>query len=302
VVAEHKDTASWNLRQFYWGWRLFRESRRFNAVVTGWEPSAIVFAILQALLRRRRKCHVVLYTKWRVPCSRAVRWLRRREYLFASRLLDRFVTLSCRQADMHAQTWGVPREKFAVLPYHPTVDPTGIIVSDGDYVFAGGDDEKDYRTFLEAVDGLPCKVVIAALHRHHFEGLKIPGNVEILTATPKQFFDLMAGARIVVVPLLDGAVRGGEQTFLNAMLLGKPVIVLSSCGADEYIVNGESGVVLRPGDAGGLHGALTRMLEDAVLRQNFAVRAKATVCAFTPRAYCEALLRLIDECVREGAQ
>jgi glycosyltransferase involved in cell wall biosynthesis len=59
----------------------------------------------------------------------------------------------------------------------------------------------------------------------------------------------MAGARLVVLPLKGGLLHsGGQQTYLNAMALGKPVIVADDCGADEYIMHNVTGIVLVPGD------------------------------------------------------
>ena len=302
VVARGDDGGSWRLRDVYWAWRLFRESAGFDAVITGWDHPSLLFAFFQGLLRPRRKCHVVIYTKWRVPPSRLKRWLRLCQYRLVSSVVDRFVPLSHRQAEMHAHTWHIPREKFSVLPYHITMDNSDVAVCEGDYIFAGGDDEKDYPTLLKAVAGLPYRVIIAAVHRYHFEGLRIPETVEILTASREQYFQLMARARVVVVPLLNGAVRGGEQTFLNAMLLGKPVIVLSECGADEYITNGESGIVLHCGDSTGLREAVLRVYEDDAFRQKLARHAQATAAEFTPKRYSDGLLEIVADCLRKGPQ
>ena len=94
---------------------------------------------------------------------------------------------------------------------------------------------------------LLCRVVIAPLVCDHFRGLQIPENVEIRTASETEFFELMARVGGVVVPMRGGLLHsGGQQTFLNAMNMGKPVSVRHDW-ADDYIKHGVTGILSRPG-------------------------------------------------------
>jgi hypothetical protein len=100
----------------------------------------------------------------------------------------------------------VPRDKFVFVPYHATILPSDKpSASAQDYIFAGGDSNRDYGTLIEAVRGLRVKVIIAALHRHHFDGIENPSNVKIVTVSPREFARLMAESRFVVVPMRSGA-------------------------------------------------------------------------------------------------
>ena len=50
------------------------------------------------------------------------------------------------------------------------------------------------------------------------------------------FRNLRTGSRLVVVPMEAGHFHvGGEQTYLNAMAMGKPVIVTDDRGAHQTI-------------------------------------------------------------------
>ena len=288
----------WYWGDLYWAWKLFSESRRFDAVVTGWEHSALLFAVLQLCFRRRRKCHFILYTNWRTPQSSFLRRLQMVKYQTLSRAVTGFVTLSRRQRELHAQAWSIPQKQFVVLPYHITASPHDVNATVGDYVFAGGDTERDYHTLIEAVKGLRAKTVIAARSRYHFDGIEVPENVEILTTDSAAFFQLMAGARVVVVPLKRGLFRGGEQTFLNAMAMGKPVVVLSDCGADEYIHHSETGIVLESGDAAGLRSALRTLIEDDVLAMQMGQKAAKAAKEFSARRFCDGLFDKVADCAR----
>jgi glycosyltransferase involved in cell wall biosynthesis len=75
----------------------------------------------------------------------------------------------------------------------------------------------------------------------------------------------MAGSLMVVVPLKGGLLHsGGQQTYLNAMRMGKPVIVCSPAAGD-YIEHWKTGVVLSTGDVNALRDAIVRLMNDSGL-------------------------------------
>ena len=71
----------------------------------------------------------------------------------------------------------------------------------------------------------------------------------------------MAGASLVVFPLKMDALRtSGQQSYLNAMALGKAVIVTDTFDAPFYIEDGQTGRLTPSGDAGALRQAITGLL------------------------------------------
>jgi glycosyltransferase involved in cell wall biosynthesis len=289
-------------RSLYWGWKLFRASRHFDAVVTGFERPWWVYAALQRF-RRRRVPHVVVYVSFVLPRHRLRRALKRFYYRWllyplVLKQVDRIVVFSRYQTDLYATMLGARKGQFVHVPYHTTLYDTRYVSSEGDYVFAGGDFTRDYASLIEAARGLPYRVMIAARFRHYFEGLDVPRNVEILTTTRQGFIDLMAGARVVVVPLRGGLLHsGGQQTYLNAMLMGKPVIVADDCGADEYVTHDRSGMLLAPGDASSLRVAIRTLMEDRDRARGLGREARLAAQAHSPERFIQSALGVVADCV-----
>jgi glycosyltransferase involved in cell wall biosynthesis len=78
---------------------------------------------------------------------------------------------------------------------------------------------------------------------------------------PKDEYDrALLGARAVVVPLRAAARSAGQQTYLNAMMLGKPVIVTDVYGVHDYISDRETGLITAP-DPVALREALEWVLD-----------------------------------------
>src|SRR5262249_24343982 len=63
--------------------------------------------------------------------------------------------------------------------------------------------------------------------------------------------------------------------YLEAMRWGKPVVACCAGGVPEVVRDGETGLLVPPGDAAALEAALSRLLADADLRTKMGSGARA---------------------------
>jgi len=170
----------------------------------------------------------------------------------------------------YAARWGVAPARVAVTPASFTLGAaaTAPARTDDGLVFAGGDAAWDYRTLIEALRERPVR---AAMRR----------------------------SSVAVVPLrADAAGAAGAETIVNAMATGKPVIASDAPGVREYVADGETGVLVPPGDPEALGRALDWVLAPAnapaVRRLTRQARDRAER-DFSPRVYVERLLAVARE-------
>jgi glycosyltransferase involved in cell wall biosynthesis len=115
---------------------------------------------------------------------------------------------------------------------------------------------------------------------------------------------LVARATMLVLPsverdsiLLDGrplAIRGGESfpaATLEAMALGRPVVVTDNAGLVEQVVDGESGFIVPQRDATRLALAIEQLIRDPLLARRVGCAGRARVLAHFDRASTVAALR-----------
>lgn len=179
----------------------------------------------------------------------------------AIRLLDgphvKYVVWSTGEVDTFPGVWGVDPDRVVFHPFPNTLHGhRGMPTHDDGYLFAGGNSKRDYGLLEEALAGARIPTRIAA-------NWQPSRQVADLTAGPTshaEFMSLLAGARAVVVPLRRTVRSAGQQTYLNAMGLGKPVVVTDAPGVRDYIVDGVTGVIVPP-DAGALRTALSHVMD-----------------------------------------
>lgn len=253
-------------------------SRSYEAVITDCRPHVAVFGLLERLTFWSKRRHLMFECYWVNPSGPVQKWLKALQFHAALTPRSRAIVYARRERQRFSACFGVPAERFVFIPYHTTlrhfVHPATCALPRETYVFAGGDTQRDYRTLCEAVTGLEVRVVIAARDRSPFGQFEVPANVEIVTLDPADFLHWMLHARVNVVPLQHGTLRcAGQQTFLNAMAFGTPMIVTDVEGGGDYIENWVNGVLVDAGDAVQLRNALLRLLNGGDLAARIGANA-----------------------------
>jgi glycosyltransferase involved in cell wall biosynthesis len=247
------------------GWATFRERRHYDTIVTDGEQVGLVHAALCALTRQRSTVHVMIAHL--LSARKKVLFYR---LLRLGRHIDLIFVYSSWQRRFIAEELGFPSERVILTPF--MVD-TAFFSTDRvkprarRMICAAGLEHRDYPTLLEAVDGLDVDVVIAAAspwskRRDTTEGRVIPINVEICRMGFVDLRQLYADARFVVMPLYDVEFQAGVTTILEAMAMSRTVLCSRTPGQTDLIVDGETGLYVRPESPGELRAAITALLDE----------------------------------------
>jgi len=101
----------------------------------------------------------------------------------------------------------------------------------------------------------------------------LPANVQHLGAWPHAaILDAWRRCRLGLIPSVWPEPFG--LVALEAMSAGRPVIASNTGGLSDIVTDGESGLLVPPGDVGALRNAIQRLLQDAVLSQRLGCAAK----------------------------
>ncbi|MDQ3672666.1 MAG: glycosyltransferase family 4 protein [Actinomycetota bacterium] len=150
--------------------------------------------------------------------------------------------------------FGVDTEWFGPTREAPKVDVVSV----------GADPHRDFALLGRVAERLPevsFRIVTSVEHARSLPTL--PGNVVLETEIPFQAMrQRLAEARVVALPVRENSYSGATTVLLQAMALGKPVVVTRTQAiATGYgLVDGENCRLVAPGDEEGFERALTGVL------------------------------------------
>ena len=143
------------------------------------------------------------------------------------------------------------------------------------YVLTVGEDVgRDFNTLFQATQGLGRQFVVKA-RRPQSDIPDIRFVRERISHL--QLRELYAGSALVVVPTLVTNNACGVSSILEASACGRPLVVSDNPGIRDFIVPGETCLVVPPGDPQALRDAIKNVLADPSLAQRLADGARAFV-------------------------
>jgi glycosyltransferase involved in cell wall biosynthesis len=181
--------------------------------------------------------------------------------------------------DGYSSCYGITPERSSFVAFKPNLryryEPR-LDLPEGDYVLCLGRSQRDYDTFFDAMEGLRFPAAIpapdfTALREHDSRFTRpldrLPSNVRVLNDDGSQQTMIRAieGAKIVAVPVLRSTLAAsGISVYLNAMLLGRPVVISNGPGVSDVLT--DQAVMVPPEDSRSLRRAIARVWEDGDLR------------------------------------
>ncbi len=267
--------------QLLFGFRLLRLSRHYEAIAIG--RHGIWLPIFLRLLGIRKRI-IMMDTEW--PGGGSGRMNH-----FAAVSSSLVLCNTQAEIERYGREFRIPRQKFRLVPMaFQSADQQA--VCDRGYVFAGGTQSRDWDTFVRAVDGLPYPIRLLADRKFPY----LPANTTSGFVSRKEYYEQLAGASCVVVPIIPERLRvTGITTWTNAMAMGKVVIVTDPEGARDYIEQGVSGFYVKYGDVEGLRGCIDRVMRDPDLRERVGHAARERAWRdFSPEAFRRRVLGLLE--------
>lgn len=141
--------------------------------------------------------------------------------------------------------------------------------------------------------------------------LGLSGCVALLGARPQaEVKAALEEASIFLLPSIvtgDGTMEGVPVSLMEAMALGVPVVATRTGAVHELVEDGETGLLVDPGDAVALAAAIGRLLDDGTLVQGLAAGARRRLVsefdlqsnvALLHRLFLQATGDMIDETPR----
>ncbi len=222
---------------------------------------------------------------------------------------DRVTVFSRSEAAALSEILGLSPE--TVVPLHFPIDtdfyrPMPATGQAGNSFFLSiGLSHRDYPTLLRAMKGLPgvlgeiCATSAWINHGDPYGGEDIPSNVRLQPYDhPLAIRGAYARSRFVVVPIDAHTTQwsAGAASVLQPQAMGKPVIATRMPGLADYVLDGETGILVDSGDPRALAEAIRYLWDHPRKAQAMGDRAVDWVREhFSLEVWLESVRRMLVE-------
>lgn len=254
----------------------------FECDLVGW-----AIAFWQTMLRIRKPKHIILQFIMR---EKQQSLKSSAKYLLMRILLSsvyKFVCSSKNEITYYPKVFKMDEKRFAFIPFHTSEKFLEINESiSGLNILSAGRSYRDYGTLLRAVEKCDTELLIVG-GEGSVEKYYTANKVKVLENIPQEELKRkMAQAAFIILPLEDREISIGQSILLQAMAMGKAVIVTRTAGTKDYIENGLTGIFVNPKDSEGISKAINILLYDEQYRRALGVSAKEAVrLNYLPKHY-----------------
>ncbi|HYM31614.1 MAG TPA: glycosyltransferase family 4 protein [Candidatus Cybelea sp.] len=262
-------------------WYGFLRRHECDAFLTFGETAGLPLAIFLKLARSRPGHVSIAYDVSKAKTRYFFKWLK------AHKQIDTTVVYSRALYSYSTDQLQIPPKQLALVRGHVDARfyrPIQVTPVQPDRFCSAGLAQRDYATLTLAATQVPDVTLLVVptghplrLNRRSIPDVPIPSNVTFQDFEHGGLREFYGPSAVVCVPLRDSFSTAGLTTLLEAMAMGKPIIATRTAGLADFIVDGETGLAVAPGDVAGWVAAIRRMHDDAKLRDRLGRNARRWV-------------------------
>jgi len=209
----------------------------------------------------------------------------------------------------NAELFGVPLERLEYIPWPLSAEgdelPPFDSKPENDMVLSSGRAVSDWETLFRAAEGRqwPLTVVCGKKDLPTINSLNRNGRARVLNDIPfEEHHAILKEATVYVISLKETEGSSGQVRLSNAVRAGAPVVATTVRGLQGYIIDGESGILVEPGDWQGLRAAIERLLADRELRRRLRQTAFQQAGRWTYEKYFATMRKLVDDILEKAGR
>ena len=255
-----------------------------DAAMISSDVEALVFAFVRAMPSAAQPRLVFVPFIFTQRASASVNRARLLYYRFVMRRVSCAICHSVLEVARYQKLFAGCGTQFVFVPWGGYVPSAAEIEakapappSDGvSRVVSAGRSGRDYPTLAKAVKDLPCRLTIICNAAASLDGVAASDKIDILQDTfGMDYLAWLMRADVVAVPLRVEDISAGQMVMIQAMALGRPLVVTRTPTVGDYLQHEDTALLVPRGDAPAMAAAIRRLLDDPEAAAALGRRAKA---------------------------
>jgi glycosyltransferase involved in cell wall biosynthesis len=236
----------------------------YDLVVAWGGQNGFPYALLRSILGQKHPPLIILSFNLQGPLSHFLGLAR-----FGMRSVSRVVVFTPTEVEQYQRILSLAPGVVTYSPhgwfdpmiwYVPRDTPAmNALAQNGKFILTSGRSYRDYETLARAIEGTEVCVKVSG-RPFNLADVALPKNMESTGWLEyRALQDYLYKSSFFVVPLQPINFAGGDSSLLHAMSFGKAVVATRAPSTETYIEDGQTGLLVEPGDAEGLRQAILHL-------------------------------------------
>lgn len=260
-------------KYFIFPFKIFLKRKEYENIIAWQQFYGVIFAFYCRLFRVKKAPDIVIMT-FIYKAKKSILgkiYFCFVSYALHSKHIKYIVVYSGNEKEYYSKIFKLPSDKFivATLGVEDQLKDFKECIQKGDYYLSAGRSNRDYNFLVNNWDSSKKLKIITDSFSCNEEHIELLDN-----CYGDCYLKQLAQCFAVVIILEDKNVSSGQLVILNAMMLGKPVIITTNNSVSDYITDHKNGFIINK-DKNALETAI-KELENADVYEFISKNARET--------------------------
>lgn len=231
------------IKYFLFTWKIFMNRKKMKKIVAWQQFYGIIYAFYSRFfnVKKSNELYICTFIFKEKNKLRNI-YFKFIKYSISSIYVDKIICFSKNECEYYSKIFNISIKKFINLKLG--IEKIESINEDnkGKYIFAPGNSNRDYEFLIKTLENTKYKLKILGTVKNK----KKVNNIEILNNIyGNEYYKLLKNSYCIVIPLIDEKISSGQLVILQAMQLGKPIIITENNSINDYILNNYNGIIIK---------------------------------------------------------
>ena len=232
------------IKYFYFPFKIFCQRKKYHRIIAWQQFYGLILAFYLKFFRVTKAPEIIVMTFIYKDKQGLLGRLYKRfvRYAITSSHIKYLVVFSKAEPEYYAHIFNLPKEKFRAMRLGIEDVEGQYDIRDEKYYLAAGRSNRDYDFLVSAWKDkeYKCEIICDSYKR----ASSSPGVLIKTNCHGEAYFKKLAGCHGVIIPLANKKISSGQLVILQAMMLGKPIIVTTNDSIADYLIDGQAGFVI----------------------------------------------------------
>ncbi len=251
-----------------------RSSKKKDILITWQVFVGVITGIMIRIFCLKRRL-IILSFIYRPRNNRFINFIRLHITKYGLKSADKVICYSQYEMDTYNELFRFRKPKFYYVQLGRTYELNSYKGSEinKNYVFSAGQSNRDYDTLIKSMKFVNIDLIIATTNNLNIPS-DIKENILVMQLANEKFQSALLNSILMVIPLDEIEYSSGQIVLINAMALGKCVIITETKWTKDYITHGENAWLVPPKNERALADAINNLLNDSKLRSSIGQKAQ----------------------------